>query len=209
MAIVPTRRAAMTLFSQPTDARCHRIRVVIQEKGISNAEIENLGPDDTSEDLLQLNPYNTVPTLVDRELVLYDSAIICEYLDERFPHPPLMPVDPVSRARFRLAMHQIDNEMYQQIETIENGSQREAKKARNALRDNLTSISELFSVQPFFLSDELSLVDCAIMPVLWRLEVLGITLPASADGLVKYAERMFAREGFQASLTELEREMRL
>ncbi|MEJ2345101.1 MAG: glutathione S-transferase N-terminal domain-containing protein [Gammaproteobacteria bacterium] len=207
MALIANRRSVMTLFSSPTDPYCHRTRIVLAEKGITY-EIANVEPDKLPEDLVDLNPYNSVPTLVDRELVLYDARVIVEYLDERFPHPPLMPVDPVSRAKARLALYRIDVDWYSQVDELESGDEKRAAKARKILRDSLTAGAEVFAAMPFFLSDELSLVDCAILPLLWRLPQYGVELPTQAKAVEDYARRLFKRESFQASLSEAEREMR-
>ena len=197
----------MTLFSNPTCPHSHRVRIVLAEKGISLdvVDVESSLP----EDLIELNPYNSVPTLVDRDLVLYDSRIIAEYLDERFPHPPLMPVDPVSRARFRLALYHVERDWYSLVEDLEHGDKRTANKARKTLRESLLASAELFGVKPFFMSEELSLVDCSIAPILWRLPRWEVDLPPShGRPIIKYAENLFSRPSFRASLTELEREMR-
>jgi RNA polymerase-associated protein len=179
---------------------------VLAEKGIT-VEIVNIEPDKLPEDLIDLNPYQSVPTLVDRELVLYDPQVVTEYLDERFPHPPLMPVDPVSRARARLALYRIEKDWYSLIGELESKNEKLVAKARKTLRDSLASSAEVFSARPFFLSDEFSLVDAAIAPVLWRLKYYHIELPPQARAVNEYAERMFARPSFKASLTEAEREM--
>ncbi len=207
MALIASRRSVMTLFSSPTDPFCHRARVVLAEKGITY-EIADVEPDNLPEDLVDLNPYQSVPTLVDRELVLYDANVIMEYLDERFPHPPLMPVDPVSRAKSRLALHRIDRDWYSQVPEIESGDEKRAAKARKILRDSLVASADVFGFKPFFLSDELTLVDCAIVPLLWRLPVYGIELPPQAKPVLAYADRMFQRESFRTSLSEAERDMR-
>ncbi|MEN8107228.1 MAG: glutathione S-transferase N-terminal domain-containing protein [Pseudomonadota bacterium] len=206
MAVVANRRSVMTLFSASTSPDSHRVRVVLAEKGIT-VEIVDVDSANKHEDLIDLNPYNTVPTLVDRELVLYDSRAIMEYLDERFPHPPLMPVDPVSRARTRLAMYRIEKDWYELVPALESRGEKTASNARKMLRDSLTAGAEVFSAKPYFLSDEFSLVDAAIVPILWRLKYYKIELPRQARAVNEYAERMFARESFQASLTEPEREM--
>ena len=206
MAVVANRRSVMTLFSSPTSPDSHRVRVVLAEKGIT-VEIVDVDAANKPEDLIDLNPYNTVPTLVDRELVLYDSRAIMEYLDERFPHPPLMPVDPVSRARSRLALYRIEKDWYELVPALESRGEKTASKARKMLRDSLTAGAEVFAARPFFLSDEFSLVDAAIVPILWRLERYKIELPRQAKPVMQYAERMFARESFQACLSEAEREM--
>jgi RNA polymerase-associated protein len=162
------------------------------------------------EDLLDLNPYNSVPTLVDRDLVLYDSRVIIEYLDERFPHPPLMPVDPVTRAQFRLALYRIERDWYGLASEIEQARDRKAaNKARKILRESVLASAEVFRARPYFLSDEYSLVDCTLAPILWRLPVYEVELPApEAKPITEYSSAIFARPSFQSSLTELEQEMR-
>jgi len=180
---------------------------VLAEKGIT-VEIIDVDINHKPEDMNDLNPYNTVPTLVDRELVLYDPNTIMEYLDERLPHPPLMPVDPVSRARTRLALFRIVNDWYELVPALESRGEKTSGKARKQLSDSLTSSAEVFAAKPFFLSDEFSLVDATVLPILWRLPRYRIELPRQAKPVLEYAERMFARESFQASLSEAEREMR-
>ena len=207
MGVVASRRSVMTLFSGDNDPYSHRVRIVLAEKGI-NVDIVSVDADDLPEDLIDLNPYNTVPTLVDRELVLYGSTVIMEYLDERFPHPPLMPVDPVSRATNRLMLYRLEKDLYLHLDAILEGGEKTAAKAKKEIRDNLVMVSPIFEQKPFFLSDEFSLVDCAIAPLLWRLPQLGISLPKQAAALLDYADRLFARESFRESLTEQEREMR-
>ena len=209
MAVVANRRSVMTLFSRPTDIHSHRTRLVLAEKNI-NIEISNVTGPDLPEDLMDLNPYHTVPTLVDRDLTLYDSRVIVEYLDERFPHPPLMPVDPVTRAQFRLALFRIETDWYsiaEEAETSVDG--RLGSKARKMLRESILQSIELFGARSYFLSDDFSLVDCTIAPLLWRLPVYGIDLGKDAEPIEEYMDRVFARRSFQQSLTELEQEMRL
>ncbi len=209
MAVVANRRSVMTLFSRPTDIHSHRTRLVLAEKNI-NIEITSVVGPDLPEDLLDLNPYQTVPTLVDRDLTLYDSRVIIEYLDERFPHPPLMPVDPVTRAQFRLALFRIEMDWYsiaQEAETSIDGKL--GTKARKMLRESILQSMELFAARTYFLSEDFSLVDCTIAPLLWRLPVYGIDLGKDAEPIEEYMDRVFARRSFQQSLTELEQEMRL
>ena len=159
----------MTLFSAPNDPWSHRTRIVLAEKGIS-IDIVSVEAGRFPEDLLDLNPYHSVPTLVDRDLVLYDSRVIIEYLDERFPHPPLMPVDPVSRAQFRLALYRIERDWYGLARQIDSEpDKKQTVKLKKILRDTILQSTELFKVKPYFLSDEFSLVDATIAPVLWRL----------------------------------------
>jgi RNA polymerase-associated protein len=161
------------------------------------------------EDLLDLNPYGTVPTLIDRELALYEASIIIEYLDERFPHPPLMPVYPVSRGRSRLMMHRIEQDWYSLAKTIYNGPADAAAKARQELKESLLSVAPILNEAPYFMSEEFSLVDCYLAPLLWRLPVMGIELDGQGSKELKsYMLRVFERESFQASLTESERELR-
>lgn len=199
----------MTLYSSPICPWSHRTRLVLREKSVG-MDIVYVDADHLPEDLLDLNPYNTVPTLVDRELVLYDSRVIIEYLDERFPHPPLMPVDPVTRAQFRLALFRIEKDWYGLAEEIEQASDgRKAGRARKILTESIVSSAEIFAAKPFFLSDEFSLVDCSIAPILWRLPSYGIELPPKVKPIHRYMDRVFSRPSFQHSLTEQEQELRL
>jgi len=209
MAVIANRRSVMTLFSKPTCIHSHRTRLVLAEKNI-NIEIVSIDGPDLPEDLMDLNPYHTVPTLVDRDLVLYDSRVIIEYLDERFPHPPLMPVDPVTRAQFRLALFRIETDWYQLAEQFDaEGERKLAAKSRKLLRESILASVELFAAKQYFLSDDFSLVDCSIAPILWRLPVYGIDLGSQSAPIEAYMKRVFERRSFQESLTELEQEMRL
>ncbi|AIX75132.1 MAG: stringent starvation protein SspA [Mixta calida] len=209
MAVAANKRSVMTLFSGPTDIFSHQVRIVLAEKGVS-VEIEQVEMDNLPQDLIDLNPYRTVPTLVDRELTLYESRIIMEYLDERFPHPPLMPVYPVARGESRLMMHRIEQDWYSLMRTIETGTGQQVETARKQLREELLAIAPLFTRTPFFLSEEFSLVDCYLAPLLWRLPLLGVELTGSGTKELKgYMTRVFERDSFLASLTEAEREMRL
>ena len=209
MAVVANRRSVMTLFSRPTDIHSHRARLVLAEKNI-NIEIANVPGPDLPEDLMDLNPYHSVPTLVDRDLTLYDSRVIIEYLDERFPHPPLMPVDPVTRAQFRLALFRIETDWYSIAEEAENSNDGKlGSKARKLLRESILQSAELFGARSYFLSEEFSLVDCTIAPLLWRLPRYGVDLGPDSEAIDAYMNRVFARRSFQQSLTELEQEMRL
>ncbi|NNF15373.1 MAG: stringent starvation protein A [Gammaproteobacteria bacterium] len=209
MALIANRRSVMTLFSRPACPHSHRVRIVLAEKSI-NVEIVDVDGPRLPEDLLDLNPYHSVPTLVDRELVLYDSRVIVEYLDERFPHPPLMPVDPVTRAQFRLALFRIEKDWYSLVEEIEAAADRKkSARARKMLKESILASSEVFATNPYFLSEEFSLVDTSIAPVLWRLPSYGIDLGPEGEAIDGYMERAFNRTSFQNSLTELEQEMRM
>ena len=199
----------MTLFSNSTCFHSHRTRLVLAEKSIS-IDIVSVHGDDLPEDLLDLNPYHSVPTLVDRDLVLYDSRVIVEYLDERFPHPPLMPVDPVSRAQHRLALYRIEKDWYSLAEDIEEASEKkQTTRSRNILQESILASADVFAAKNYFLSDEFSLVDCSIAPILWRLPAYGIDLDgAPAQPIRRYMDSVFSRRSFQESLTDLELEMR-
>jgi len=198
----------MILYSSPTAFQSHRTRLVLAEKNINIEVISVEGPE-MPEDLVDLNPYHSVPTLVDRDLVLYDSRVIVEYLDERFPHPPLMPVDPVTRAQFRLALYRIERDWYSVAEEMdETSDSKKLTKLRKMLKESILSSADIFSARRFFLSDEFSLVDCSIAPLLWRLTAYGVELGESASSLRKYMDDVFSRRSFQESLTELEHEMR-
>jgi stringent starvation protein A len=206
---VSSRRSIMTLFSAPNDPWSHRTRIVLAEKSIS-IDVVSVEPGRYPEDLLDLNPYHSVPTLVDRDLVLYDSRVIIEYLDERFPHPPLMPVDPVTRAQFRLALYRIERDWYALSHQIEQEpDKKQALKLKKVLRDTILQSTDLFKVKPFFLSDEFSLVDATIAPILWRLPYYEIDLPLPAQPIMKYASLVFSRPAFRDSLSDTEQEMRI
>src|SRR3989338_6752648 len=202
------KRSLMTLYSGPADLDSHQARIVLAEKGVTVdvLSVDAVKPD---EDLISLNPYGTFPTLVDRDLVLYDVDVIMEYLDERFPHPPLLPVYPIARAKSRLMLQRIENDWYSLARIIENNHSTDAQKetARKSLRDMLVTLTPVFDESPYFLSEEFTLDDCRIAPLLWRLPALKIILPVAAKSIVKYQTRVFARDAFQASLTEVEREM--
>lgn len=208
MGLITNKRSVMTLYSGSLDMKSHRTRIVLAEKGVL-VDVVEIDRHEEIEDLYDLNPYNTVPTLVDRDLVLYDSHIIMEYLDERFPHPPLLPVYPVARAKARLTMYRIDHDWYSLVNLIQGSDEAVAEKARKDLTESLLSIAPVLSEMPYFLSEEFSLIDCCMVPILWRLPELGINLPKQAQPLLDYADRLFERDSFQASLTESERELRL
>lgn len=187
----------------------HQVRIVLAEKGVS-VEVELVDESNLPAELIELNPYKSVPTLIDRELALYDSKIIMEYLDERFPHPPLMPVYPVARGNSRLMVYRIERNWYSLADKVINGSVSEAESARSKLQNDLLTLAPVFAEFEYFMSEEFSLVDCYLAPLLWRLPVLGIDLigPGSKE-LKVYMNRVFERDSFLASLTETEREMRL
>ncbi len=203
-----SRRSVMTLYSRPESAYSHRVRLVLAEKGIT-VEIIDAAEGNAPQDLADLNPYGEAPTLIDRDLVLYDTKVICEYLDERFPHPPLMPVDPVSRAKARLVVSRIERDWLTLLDVLETGGGKAATAARKQLCEGLTASSEVFAAgMSFFLSEDLTMMDVALAPLLWRLPHLGVALPDEAAAVQDYAERLFARDGFQGSLTSVERAMR-
>ena len=196
----------MRLYSGTVCPYSHRCRIVLYEKGM-DFEIIDVDQMDKSEDVAAINPYNKVPVLVERDLILTEANIINEYIDERFPHPQLMPADPVMRGRARLFLHRFEQELYSNVSTIQQGG-KPAEKARAIIRDNLTQLSQILSKQKFLLGSEFSMLDVAIAPLLWRLEHYGIQMGKDAAPLLKYSERLFARQGFIDSLTPAERAMR-
>jgi RNA polymerase-associated protein len=197
----------MALYSSETSLDCHRVRFVLAEKGI-NVEIVNVSEDESAAaDLAELNPYNEAPTLVDRDLVLYDAGVINEYLDERYPHPPLMPVDPVSRAQLRLVHYRILRDWYSLARVIDTSSGKKAEQAAKQLKEGIIAANELFRVSQFILSDELTLVDCTLGPLLWRLTHYGVKLGKPGASVEAYAHRIFSRFSFKASLTQAERDL--
>ncbi|MGB4857905.1 MAG: glutathione S-transferase N-terminal domain-containing protein [Dokdonella sp.] len=206
MVLNQRSRTVLTLYSAVDCLHCHRVRLVLAAKGVTY----DLVPVDLNrppEDLAEVNPYNSVPTLVDRDLVLYDTNVICEYLDERYPHPPLMPIDPLTRARVRLAIVRIENDWLTLADTMEEGG-KAADVARKALRDALIQNVQAFKASKFFLSPEMSLADCALAPLIWRLPSLDIKLPPSAQVIHDYGERIFRNPGFTRSLMPEERALR-
>ncbi|RMH47531.1 MAG: stringent starvation protein A [Gammaproteobacteria bacterium] len=207
MAVV-AKRSVMTLFSNPSDMTSHQIRIVLAEKGVVY-EVEQVNGDQVPNELQEINPYGTVPTLVDRDLVLFEPNIIMEYLDERFPHPPLMPVYPVARARSRMMIYRFQRDWFPLVNQIQTGRGKQAEAARTELKESLITVAPVFEDFPYFLSEEFTLVDCALAPLLWRLPQLGIELSGKETKAVRdYMERVFSRDSFRASLTEEEREMR-
>ncbi len=207
MVSLAARKHIMTLYSGTIDVYSHRTRIVLYEKDVECQVIE-IDVRKKPPELADLNPYNRVPTMVDRDLVLYESLLINEYLDERLPHPPLMPVDPVSRAKARLMLMRFDRDWYGLLPDIERTDKKTSLRARNAIRDGLTVISPVFKEQQFIMGEEISLVDCSLAPLLWRLPIYGIELPRQAKPLMDYAERIFERKAFRLSLTEAEKELR-
>ncbi|MCR6700720.1 MAG: glutathione S-transferase N-terminal domain-containing protein [Dokdonella sp.] len=205
MALSQRSRTVLTLYSARDCVHCHRVRLVLAAKGVSY-DLIAVDLDHPPEDLIDLNPYNSVPTLVDRDLVLYDTNVICEYLDERYPHPPLMPVDPLSRARLRMSIVRIENDWLTLVDQIEEGG-RGADVARKALREELVRNVQAFRASKFFLSPEMSLADCALAPLVWRLASLGVDLPREAQIVLDYGERIFRNPAYTRSLMPEERDL--
>ena len=206
-----SKRTSMALFSDPSDHYCHRVRIVLAEKGISSEMIES-SKDNIDPEILEISPYATLPVLVDRDVCLFDSVTLMEYLDERFPHPPLLPVYPVLRANIRLYIKRIELDWGSRFDQLTDGNLKEAqaKKVRQELKSLVVSSCALLKEKPFFMNDEFSLVDCCIAPMLWRLPSVGIEIPNDAKHkpLNLYMKRVFTMPSFIESLTEIEREMR-
>jgi RNA polymerase-associated protein len=197
----------MTLFSRGDNPHCHWVRFALAEKAIEVRLVE-ADAARPPEDLIDLNPYQTVPTLVDRELVVYDARIVCEYVDERYPHPALLPTDPAARAQSRVALQRIEQDWYSLLPGLEAADRREQQRARRLLRDSVIAAEPLFRAKPWFLSEQFSLLDVAVAPMLWRLKRWEIDVPESAQPVQRYAQRLFARPAFRAGLSPAEREMR-
>ncbi len=198
----------MTLYSSPTGSDSHRTRIALAEKDIT-ASIIDVDPTRPPDDFLSLSPNQILPTLVDRDLVLYDARVIMEYLDERFPHPPLLPLDPVNRARFRLLLARIDRDWYSQIPILEGNDNAERNRARARLTDEINAANDLFiDAKPYFRSDTFSMVDCTMAPLLWRLNYYGIALSPNSRALDYYSNVLFSRKSFQDSLTTAEKHLR-
>ncbi|MBT3519709.1 MAG: stringent starvation protein A [Gammaproteobacteria bacterium] len=197
----------MTLYSDPNSAQSHRVRIVLGEKDLI-FNVEDIISGQNNEDLIALNPNNTTPTFVDRNLVLYESRVIMEYLDERFPHPPLMPVDPVIRAKTRMVLHYIEKDLYGLLDDIKSSGEKKSSTAKIKLKENLMLSLDFIQGKNFFLSDDFSIIDCSMAPILWRLPEYGIELPKSAKPILKYAEKLFERTSFVENLSEQEEEMR-
>ena len=207
MAVSVRGRSTMALYSSEKSLDCHRVRFVLAEKGI-NVEIVNVSEDESAAaDLAELNPYNEAPTLVDRDLVLYDAGVINDYLDERYPHPPLMPVDPVSRAQLRLVHHRILKDWYSLAHEIESTTGKAREQAGKQLKEGIIAANELFRMSDYVLADELSLVDCTLGPLMWRLPHYGVKLGKPGASVDAYAHRIFSRASFKSSLTQAERDL--
>ena len=207
---VVAKRSSMTFFSDGNSHYCHRVRIVLAEKGVT-VDVVEVDPSNAPEELADLNPYNSVPTLVDRDLVLYESKVMMEYLDERFPHPPLLPVYPVARGNSRQLIYRIERDWCDLVDAVLSGANaKTVDKARKELRDSLVGVAPIFAEKPFFMSDEFTLVDCCMAPILWRLPQLGIELPATKQTkpLLDYMDSLFQREAFKASLSDQEKELR-
>ena len=198
----------MVLYSGTTCPFSQRCRLVLFEKGM-DFEIKDVDLFNKPEEISVMNPYAQVPILVERELTLYESNIINEYIDERFPHPQLMPADPVMRARARLFLFNFERELFVHVQTLENSNNQKAiEKARLQIRDRLSQLAPILLKSKYMLGDEFSMLDVAIAPLLWRLEYYDIQLPKQAAPLMKYAERLFSRPAYIEALTPSEKVMR-
>lgn len=206
---VVAKRSSMTFYSDGIDHYSHRVRIVLAEKGVA-VDVVAVDPSNKPEDLADLNPYNELPTLVDRDLVLFQTDVMMEYLDERFPHPPLLPVYPVARAQSRQYINRIERDWGESIRNaLKMDDSAKCEKGKKELRERLIGIAPIFEEMPYFMNEEFTLVDCCIAPILWRLPLMGIELPPKqCKALLDYAERLFGRDAFQASLSPFEAEIR-
>jgi len=190
----------LKLYSSPSCPQCHRVRFVLSEKQLDYDTVKVEGNNKPSE-LAEINPYNSVPTLVDRGIVLYDAGIILEYLDERYPHPPLIPADPMTRANFRQALYHIEVDWYSQLKKLSSPSKRIADSARKVMYEILMSNASSFKKHRYFWDDDFSIIDCSIAPVLWRLPSLRVDMPTrSSHPIRRYTKRIFERASFRKSL---------
>lgn len=206
---VVAKRSAMTFFSDPCDHYSHRVRIVLAEKGVT-VDVENVDGQNIPRELSEINPYNTLPTLVDRDLVIYETRVMMEYLDERFPHPPLLPVYPVARAEIRQFIYRVESDWCPWVDTIVRSKNKEqVAAAKKDLVEGLVAVAPIFAEKPFFMSEEFTLVDCCLAPILWRLKSFGIELPSTRQTLplIEYMQRIFSREAFKLSLTDKEKEL--
>ena len=206
-----SNRTSMALFSDPLDHYSHRVRIVMAEKGVTG-EIIDSNLDSLSDELLEVSPYAELPVLVDRDVCLYDSVVLMEYLDERFPHPPLLPVYPVSRAEIRLFIQRIQKDWCEMFDKLVSAklSDSELKKTRQEFKSQIIALSPILKEKPFFMSEDFSLVDCCIAPILWRLPLIGIELQkdTKTKPIYAYMQRIFTKPCFINSLSELERDIR-
>ena len=206
---VVAKRSSMTFYSDPACQYSHRVRIVLAEKGVT-VDIKDCEPDAVPKEVSDINPYSSLPTLVDRELVLFEHLVMMEYLDERFPHPPLLPVYPVARAESRQLIARISRDWSSKVDTIVAAKSKDSvTRARKELKESILAIAPVFDDKDYFMNDEFTLVDCCVAPILWRLPSLGIEMPEKqSKSIDKYMERIFERESFQISLSEIEQEMR-
>lgn len=205
------KRAAMTFFSDPRSHYSHRVRIVLAEKGVG-VDMVDIDPADYPAELAEISPYCSLPVLVDRELVLFETRVIMEYVDERYPHPPLMPVYPVARAESRQFLYRVERDWCSRVDVIANprSAEKAVARARQEFREELIAVAPVFGERPYFMNEEFSLVDCCLSALLWRLPVLGIEIPPTRQTkpLQDYMARMFTRQAFLESLSEQEKEMR-
>ncbi|CAC9437017.1 Stringent starvation protein A [Bathymodiolus heckerae thiotrophic gill symbiont] len=196
------------LYSAADEIESHAVRFIMAEKNIER-KVVNLKVDQMPEEILELNPCQTLPTLFDRGIVLYDLSVIMEYLDERFPFPPLLPVDPIEKSEKRLLIFRFTRatgSWFELVNTIETGKKQEENEARKILKSQLIGLVPLFEYKPFFKSEDMTIVDACLAALLWRLKKLDINLGVPGKAITDYASRLFAKKSFKESLTDCEKE---
>ncbi len=206
MSIDVAKKSAMTLHSDVNSISSHCLRILLRDKDV-DCDMRYVNSAEREQVVAELNPYAETPVLIDREMVLYEFYPVVEYLDERFPHPPLLPADPIGRGKARLTIARMKRDWIDHVDAASEDGKELTKEQRQSIRDGLTSLSPLFNHQPYFTGEDYTLVDVIIAPLLWRLKSLGIELPEKAQPIKDYASRLFAREQFQMSLSQQEMEL--
>lgn len=193
----------MTLYTNGlNDPYSHVVKIVLAEKCL---DFEEQLIQDNIKTLKKLNPYCYTPTFIDRDLVLYKAEIITEYIDERFPHPPLMPVNPILKGKTRLLIYRINKDWFKTLNYILN-LKYDLSDNLETYKKNLLSQIEgaklLFKEMPYFLSENFSLIDCWISTLLWYLQEIDKDFIEKEKLIYDYSRKIFARNSFQKVLNK-------